>query len=144
MPLMAITPAYISNRADLIKLLRAHGITPTQQRVEIGMILFHKAQHLSAEQVLQHVSSGRSKVSKATVYNTLGLFASKSLLREVVVDPCKRFYDTNHTPHHHFFYQESGKLADIHAAEVHIDRLPELPDGTEVDGVDVVIRLRHR
>ncbi len=130
-------------RSGIISLLREHGITPTQQRVEIGQILFARDQHVSAELVLERARQGRSMVSKATVYNTLGLFADKGLIREVIVDPTKRFYDTNLAPHHHIYHTDTGMLEDVDAEDIRMERLPDLPQGTEVEGVDVVIRVRH-
>ena len=129
-------------RAELVALLRGKGITPTQQRIEIGQILFGKMQHVTAEHVLEMVNHGSNKVSKATVYNTLGLFADKGLIREVVVDPSKLFYDTNLTPHHHLYHTDTGTLEDVPAEQVRIEHLPDLPNGMNIDGVDVIIRVR--
>ena len=129
-------------RAEVIALLRDHGITPTQQRVEIGQILFGHLQHVSAEKVLEMVNDEYNTVSKATVYNTLGLFANKGLIREVIVDPTKLFYDTNLAPHHHIYHTDTGVLEDVHADNVKIEKLPNLPNGTHVEGVDVIIRVR--
>ena len=130
-------------RAEVIALLRRHGITPTQQRVEIGRVLFSRTQHVSAEDVLARVGAQGSPVSKATVYNTLGLFADKGLLREVVVDPTRRFYDTNLDPHHHIYYTDTGELLDITIDGLQLGDLSQLPEGTEVEGVDVIIRARR-
>ena len=121
--------------------LRVHGITPTQQRVDIAEILFTRAQHLSADQVLEVVNHDQALVSKATVYNTLGLFARKGLVREVIVDPSKVFYDSNVEVHHHFYNVDTGELTDIDVAAVKIENLSDLPEGTEASGVDVVIRI---
>lgn len=129
-------------RAEVIALLREHGVTPTQQRVEIGQLLFAEHQHLSADQVLEQANAAGANVSKATVYNTLGLFARKGLVREVVVDPSRLFYDSNLEPHHHFFRTDDGTLEDVPADQVSIERLPELPEGMDVEGVEVIIRLR--
>lgn len=129
-------------RSSVIALLREHDITPTQQRVEIGCLLFGGHQHVSADQVLARLSGARRGVSKATVYNTLGLFAEKGLLREVVVDPSKMFFDTNLDPHHHLYHLETGELEDIEAADVTINRMPTLPETVDVAGVDVIIRVK--
>lgn len=123
--------------------LRAHGITPTQQRVDIAEILFARSQHVSAEQVLEMVNQDAALVSKATVYNTLGLFARKGLVREVIIDPGKVFYDSNIQPHHHFYNVDTGELIDIEAAEVNIQNMPSLPDATEAVAVDVIVRIRN-
>ncbi len=83
-------------------------------------------------------------VSKATVHNTLRLFAEKGLIREVFIDPAKVFYDSNTGPHHHFFNVDSGALTDIEPDELHIPDLPDLPQGTTAEEVDVIIRVRDR
>ena len=134
--------AKAKTRAEIIELLRDNGITPTQQRVEIGQILFSQKQHVTADGLLGKVNIGKNKVSKATIYNTLGLFAQKGLIREVVVDPNKLFYDTNVAPHHHFYYSETGLLEDVPANEVKIENLPDMPEGMDVEGIDVIIRVR--
>jgi Fur family iron response transcriptional regulator len=124
-------------------LLRNRGITPTAQRLEIAELLFSRCEHLSAEDVFQLVNAGGPRVSKATVYNTLGLFAEHGLIREVIADPTKVFFDPNTTPHHHFFDTSSGKLIDIPAEQVHIGALPEVPAGMQLEGVDVIVRVRR-
>lgn len=128
----------------VIDLLKAHSITPTQQRIDIAAILFARPQHMSAEEVLSTANLSQAHVSKATVYNTLGLFAAKGLVREVIVDPAKVFYDSNTQPHHHFYNVDTGELTDIDPALVGIEHLPEAPGGTAAEGVDVVIRVRNK
>lgn len=128
---------------DIAGLLRSHGVMPTQQRMMIARILFERDQHLSADQVMKRVNEGRSHVSKATVYNTLGLFARKGLVREVIVDPTRVFYDSNTSEHHHFYNIDSGELVDIKSDSLAVDSLAALPDGTVAEGVDVIIRVRN-
>ena len=128
---------------DVADRLKAHGILPTQQRLLIARTLFSRDQHLSADQVMVCVNDDKDHVSKATVYNTLGLFASRGLVREVIVDPTRVFYDPNTSNHHHFYNVDTGELRDIEASELDIESLPELPEGTVSEGVDVIIRLRN-
>lgn len=132
----------IHTKDDVVTLLRSHDINPTSQRVEIAYILFGRHHHYSAEDVFTAVNKSEQHVSKATVYNTLGLFAEKGLVREVIVDPTKVFYDPNVTPHHHFYNVATGELADIEGDHVQITGLPPLPDGAAMEGVDVIVRLR--
>jgi Fur family iron response transcriptional regulator len=129
---------------QIVERLQAHGIYPTQQRIEVAQIMLSRDQHLSADQVMQQVNVGSISVSKATIYNTLGLFANKGLLREVIVDPSRVFYDSNTSHHHHFFNIDSGILCDIPPDQLPIGDLPALPEGTEVDGVDVIVRIRNQ
>jgi Fur family transcriptional regulator, iron response regulator len=132
------------NKNDVNALMRSYGIMPTHQRAVIAQLLFAHPQHLSAEQVLILANRHEHRVSKATVYNTLGLFARKGLLREVIIDPNKVFYDSTSVPHHHFYNVDSGQLMDIDAKEVTLGTLPNLPEGTIADGVDVIIRVRNQ
>jgi len=125
-------------------LLREHGITPTQQRVEIASFLFKKQQHVSADQILSTINQGNQPVSKATVYNTLGLFANKGLLREVIIDPSKVFYDTNTEHHHHFYNTDTSALTDVKDGEITINNLPTLPSGTNFQCVDVIIKVGNK
>jgi Fur family iron response transcriptional regulator len=122
--------------------LRAHGITPTHQRIEIAHALFSRCEHLSADQVMAVVNERHSETSKATVYNTLNLFLDKKLIREVIVDPNKVFYDPNTSPHYHLYDVESGKLTDIDAADIRVSGLPSLPAGVVTEGMDIIIRVR--
>ena len=125
-------------------LLREHGIAPTQQRLQIANFLFGKQQHVSADQILSHVQQSNQPVSKATVYNTLGLFANKGLLREVIIDPNKVFYDTNTEHHHHFYNTDSNTLTDVNSSDININTLPALPSGTHFECVDVIIKVRNQ
>ncbi len=134
----------MSNRDDIVSKLKASGVTPTTQRVEIAQILFARPQHLSAEQILKMVNQeSSSTASKATIYNTLGLFAKKGLVKEVIVDPSKVFYDSNVSKHFHFYNIDSGELTDIPADAIHIDKLPNLPQGTESSGLEVIVRIKN-
>lgn len=125
-------------------LLRANGISPTRQRVEIARLMLASACHLSAEQVIDRLGLVSGPVSRATVYNTLGLFTRRGLLREVVVDRTRAFFDSNVRPHHHVYDVSTGTLSDVADEEIGFSRLPSLPAGVEVEGVDVVVRVRSR
>mgnify|MGYP002085202467 CR=1 FL=1 len=124
-------------------MLRRHDIAPTYQRTAIAYVLFSRWQHFSADQILALVNEQHAEVSKATVYNTLRLFVDKRLVREVIVDPTRVFYDPNTSPHHHFYHVESGNLMDIDGAAIEVTGLPTLPEGTVADGVDIVVRIRN-
>ena len=139
----SVAPA-ILDEVEAATRLRDYDILPTRQRVQIARVLLTGDQHLSADQVLDLVKSTGSRVSKATVYNTLGLFANKSILREVNVDPNRVFYDTNNSVHHHFYNIDSGELSDIDPGQVPVDQLPEAPEGSVVDSVEVIIRVRQQ
>ncbi len=124
-------------------LLTERGILPTSQRIEVAEVLLARPQHLSAEQILTELRGRGSRVSKATVYNTLKLFSEKGLAREVVVDPSRLFYDSTTHAHHHFYNVDTGELSDIATDDLRLVALPELPAGTVQEGVEVLIRVRN-
>jgi Fur family iron response transcriptional regulator len=119
-------------------------VQPTAQRVRIAELLFSRDQHLTAEQVLQALGREGARVSKATVYNTLNLFAARGLLKALNVDPARGQFDSNVGPHHHFHLEDTGELIDVPPGTVEFSRLPPLPPGTESVSVEVVIRVRKR
>ncbi len=131
------------SREDVAGLLRGCGISPTQQRIEIAQLLLERPQHLSAEQILVLVNKERPLASKATVYNTLRVFAEHGLINEVIVDPTRVLYDSNIDPHHHFYNLDTGTLLDVGVDQLAISTLPTLPEGTVAAGVEVIIRVRN-
>ena len=120
------------------------GIRPTAQRVRIASLLLSSPQHLSAEQILASLRGAGARVSKATVYNTLNLFAGHGLIRQLSVDGSRAWFDSNVDPHYHFHDLSSGALIDVPVPSVEFARLPSPPPGTEVAGIDLVIRLRKK
>jgi Fur family iron response transcriptional regulator len=132
-----------ADRARLI--LEQHGIRPTAQRLRVAEILLTAPRHLTAEQILGSVrEAAAGHVSKATVYNTLNLFVAEGLAREIHADPERCVYDSTMAPHHHFQNVDTGEMIDIRPEDLSFARLPELPPGTEIESVDVVIRVRRR
>lgn len=132
------------SRSDILTLLKNHGLMPTPQRMEVAEVLLDRAQHLSADQIIDRLRDSGSQVSKATVYNTLKLFSEEGLVKEVNVDPSRKFYDSTTHAHHHFYHIDSGDLSDIPADQVSIKSLPDLPPGTEQESVEVLIRVRDK
>jgi Fur family transcriptional regulator, iron response regulator len=130
------------SREELVELLRKHGIAPTHQRLEIAHVLFGRCEHLAADQVLALANERFAETSKATVYNTLNLFRDRGLIREVIVDPKRVFYDPNTEPHHHLYNVDTGELTDIAAEDLQISGMPALPPGMVTEGVDVIVRIR--
>ncbi|MDX1711059.1 MAG: Fur family transcriptional regulator [Rhodovibrionaceae bacterium] len=127
---------------DVIERLKSAGLRPTRQRIALAKLLFEKGnRHLTAEQLHGEALEQSVRVSLATVYNTLHQFTECGLLREVVVDPSRSYFDTNVDDHHHFYFENSGQLHDIPSESVRLADLPEVPDGTRLSRVDVIIRV---
>jgi Fur family iron response transcriptional regulator len=124
----------------ILETLQRAGLRPTRQRLALARLLFDgRDRHITAEQLHGEAVSHRVSVSLATVYNTLHQFTAAGLLREVVVDPGRSYFDTNITDHHHFYNEKTGDLLDI--AELEVANLPAPPPGAKIARVDVVVRL---
>lgn len=131
------------SRSEILAKLEDHGVLPTPQRLEVADILLSEPQHLSADQILDRLREGGSTVSKATVYNTLNLFEKRGLIKECLVDPERRFYDSSTQPHHHFYNADTGELSDIPMSDIELSGLPQLPAGTQLEAAELIVRVRN-
>ena len=123
--------------------LRAVGLRPTRQRLALARLLLENGdRHITAAQLHGEAVGADIRVSLATVYNTLHQFTNAGLLREVVVEPGRSYFDTNTADHHHFFCETTSKLEDIPGQDVVVSGFPLPPPGTEICRVDVIIRVR--
>ena len=128
---------------DLIDRLKGVGLRPTRQRLALAKLLFEgEDRHVSAEQLHGEAVGKGISVSLATVYNSLNQFTDAGLLREVVVEPGRSYFDTNVSDHHHFFFEDTGDLRDIPCESMRLSGLPEVPEGSSIRRVDVTIRLK--
>ena len=130
-------------KKSAFKTLSSLNIKPTSQRIDIAEIMFCKDQHLSAEDIITILNESDSSISRATVYNTLNLFAEKGLVRRVVIDSSKIYYDSKTTPHSHYFNIDTGEISDFEFEDVKISPLPKLPEHTVQDSVDVIDRVKN-
>ena len=129
--------------AAALERLRVAGVRPTRQRMALTRLLFSgDDRHVTAESLFKEARANRVRVSLATIYNTLHLFTEAGLLREVVVDATRSYFDTNTSHHHHFLCEGDGYLVDILEEELMVAKHPHPPPGTTVTKVDVVIRVR--
>lgn len=122
--------------------LKEAGLRPTRQRVQLLRILEAGGhRHLTAEQLHGEAAAAGLHVSLATIYNTLNQFTKSGLLREVVVEPGRSYFDTNTGDHHHFYFESEGRLQDIPAEQIALAALPPAPAGTAITRVDVIVRI---
>jgi Fur family transcriptional regulator, iron response regulator len=137
MPMTASRPF-----TNALELLRAAHLRPTHQRLALVRLLFERGdRHVTAEQLHAEAVAAAVRVSLATVYNTLHQFIEVGLLREVVVHSGRSYFDTNVSYHHHFFFEDTGRLLDIPGEHVAFSGLPEPPGGAAVRRIDVIIRV---
>ncbi|RAI00757.1 transcriptional repressor [Acuticoccus sediminis] len=140
------TPTDPSARQSAVRdLLTAAGLKATRQRMGLACLLFggpHR--HFTAEELHHEALSARMPVSLATIYNSLRLFCDAGLVRSVVVDPSRAYFDTNVSDHFHFFNEEDGAIYDVPDGALDAPVVPQPPDGYVIERVDVVVRLRRR
>ncbi len=127
----------------MLERLRDAGLRPTRQRLALARLLFEGGnRHVTAEQLHAEARREEIAVSLATIYNTLNQYRKAGLLREVVVDSGRSWFDTNLEEHHHFFHEATGALTDFEAEGLAVEGVPKAPAGTEIDRVEVIVRLR--
>ncbi|GAA6212849.1 Fur family transcriptional regulator Irr [Hyphomicrobiales bacterium 4NK60-0047b] len=134
-----------NNLIDMSEKLRSAGMRPTRQRVALGDLLFKNGdRHVCAEILHEEAVEHKIPVSLATVYNTLNQFRDAGLLREVALVGTRVYFDTNMSDHQHFYLEENAELLDIPNSALSVSGLPEAPEGMEIAGVDIVVRLRPK
>jgi len=124
-------------------ILRRAGIPLTLQRLAVAQVILREHVHLTAEQVLARAREIMPEISRATVYNTLRLFADHGLVRELAIDAGRTVFDSNVAPHHHLYDIDTRELTDVDAAELELIGNPKLPVGFDLQGVDIVLRVRR-
>jgi Fe2+ or Zn2+ uptake regulation protein len=130
---------------DLVERLTERGIQPSAQRVAIAQYVLFTGEHPSADLVLARVRARFPHISRATVYNTLHLFAGRGLLRELALAEGRVVYDPNVTRHHHFIDENSGAIFDVPWSAVKVSNVAALrDDGWEVHDYQVVMRGRKK
>ncbi len=119
---------------------------PTRQRQVLAALLVGDGmnRHVTAESLFDAARAAGEPVALATVYNTLGAFAEAGLIREILVEGARSYFDTRTDDHPHFFWENDGALTDAPADQLQFARLPDAPEGAEISKVDVVIRLRRK
>lgn len=130
---------------NLLHLLIDAGLRPTRQRMVLSGLLFAKGnRHVTAEMLYSEACGAGVSLAQATVYNTLNQFTQAGLLRRIGLDGSRSFFDTNTTPHGHYYLHGEGVLLDIPEADLLLERLPDALPGHEVSRVDLVIHLRRK
>jgi Fur family iron response transcriptional regulator len=122
--------------------IRSAGLRPTRQRLALAKLLFSgENRHVTAETLHGDAQAEKMRVSLATVYNTLHQFTNAGMLREIVVDAQRSYFDTNTGDHHHFYFEENGELTDIPDHMICLSKTPDAPDGKVIKSIDIVVRI---
>ena len=129
---------------DILKKLRDVKLRPTKQRILLAnLILDGKNKHFTAETIQKEVSTKGHNISLATIYNCLNKFVNVGLLKQIDQQGEVTIFDTNVSHHHHFLNLNTGELIDIDPDEIGFSKLPEIPNGFESDGVEVLIKIKE-
>lgn len=124
--------------------LHMAGVRPTRQRVALAGLLFKQHRHITAEELYIEATSTGTRLSLATVYNTLRHFRDAGLVRELALEGTKTYFDTNTSHHHHFYIEDEHRIIDVPEGSVALRRMPEAPNGMSITGVEVIVRVRSR
>ena len=136
----------ISNNLKMyVQKLRSSNLRPTKQRLKICQFLFdrEKTFHFTVETLNKKINkNGATKVSLATIYNTVEAFTSAGYLKEILTSKNKSYYDTNIKSHHHFYDEGRKELTDIHYSQIKLSKVPIPPKGKKIKNLEVVIRIQ--
>ena len=136
----------ITNSKTFVNRLRLSGLRTTTQRITICKVLFDRKDtfHFTIDNLKKKIEKNtKSKISLATVYNTIHAFKKNGYLKEIFVRGNKTFFDTNSKSHHHFYDQETGILMDIKNEDISISKLPSAPKGKKINGVEITVSLAN-
>ncbi len=136
----------INDFKPFINRLRSSGLRPTKQRLTICKVLFDRKDtfHFTIDKLKKKIEKSiKSKISLATLYNTVHAFKKNGYLKEISLQGNKTFYDTNSTSHHHFYDQDTGDLVDIKNEDILLSKLPLAPKGKKINGVEVTISVAN-
>ena len=128
-----------------VQKLRSSNLRPTKQRLKICQFLFdrEKTFHFTVETLNKKINKIRdTKLSLATIYNTVEAFTNAGYLKEILTSKNKSYYDTNIKSHHHFYDEESKELTDIKYSLIKLSKVPIPPKGKKIKNLEVVIRIQ--
>ena len=139
-----ISQKFPMERSEIVTMLQQHQISPTRQRIEIAEFIFKQPQHLSAETILEGVIAAGNRVSRATVYNTMGLFTREGVVNEVLIDRERVFYDSNTEVHQHVYNINTGELTDVYDADVILTSDAIIGDHLKIVDTSVVFKVAEK
>ena len=127
---------------NIKEILRSKSLKLTKQRLLVASFLFdghHK--HVTAEDLFKKLNKSKSKISLATVYNTLHEFYKNKLINKLAINLEKIYFDTNISNHHHFYNKEDELLIDV-SNNLVVKGLPNPPKGKKIEKIEVFVHLK--
>lgn len=105
-----------SNAVDLADKLRDQGLQVTAQRIAV-MEAVAGNPHVTAEDITETVRNKLGSISRQAVYDTLGVFVEKNLLRRIQpAGSVARYEDRVGDNHHHLVCRGCDLMYDIDCA----------------------------
>ena len=136
----------INDLKHYIDRLRSFGLRPTKQRLAICKVLFDRKEtfHFTIENLKKKIEKiTKSKISLATVYNTVHAFKKNGYLKEISLQGNKTFFDTNSSVHHHFYDEDTGDLMDIKNDNILLNKLPTAPKGKKIKDIEITVNIAN-
>jgi Fur family iron response transcriptional regulator len=125
--------------AEIEQLLQEKGIQPTLQRLSLCRFLLCEADHPTADDVYDWAQKNLTKISQATIYNTLGTFVEAGLLRTFKFPHSEKLvYDSRTADHFHFMDERTGKLLDLNPQDIKVKW--DLPKKYKVNGLEIIVK----
>ena len=124
--------------------LRNSGLRPTKQRLQICEVLFstEKTFHFTINELEKKIKDKmNSKISLATLYNTVHAFEKKGYLKQIPINSNQTYFDTNVTDHHHFYDTKDEKLIDLENSDVGPINIRRKINGKKIKSVEVLVKL---
>ena len=124
--------------------LRNSGLRPTKQRLQICEVLFRteKTFHFTINELEKKIKDKiNSKISLATLYNTVHAFEKKGYLKQIPINSNQTYFDTNVTDHHHFYDTKDEKLIDLENSDVGPINIRRKINGKKIKSVEVLVKL---
>ena len=137
----------MSNIRNFEKKLRSVGLRPTRQRLDICEVLFDRKDtfHFTIDDLRKILKTKlNTKMSIATIYNTINSFKHKGYIKEISLNSEKTYFDTNVTNHHHFYNETTNELIDFHDTDVEQLKLRKNLPGKKIKSIEVLVKVANK
>ncbi len=114
------------------------GLKMTPQRIAVFRVMEGNSSHPSADDIYREIKKDYPNTSMATIYNTLESLKELGLIRELTIEPDRRHFDPDASPHHHIICTRCRRIEDIFEELPEVTRLPaSVEAGFNLQGYNV-------
>ncbi|MEK6537921.1 MAG: Fur family transcriptional regulator [Nitrospirota bacterium] len=114
------------------------GLRLTPQRIAILKYLDGNTSHPTADNIYRDLKQTNPTLSFATVYNTMQTLREHGEVMEITIDPLRKHYDPNTSPHHHVICISCNDIWDVFVDYSDVLKLPStIARGMKTVGVHV-------